>query len=137
MERTLCIIKPDAVENKYQGKILQLILDAGFKILGLKMIKLNRTQAQEFYYIHRERAFYSGLVDFMVSGHCIVIALEKENAIEDFRGLIGATDPAEANEGTIRKLFAENKQRNAVHGSDSIENGFREINFFFSESELY
>lgn len=136
MERTLCIIKPDAIRKKVQGHIIQKILDAGFVIKGIKMIMLKRTQAMKFYEIHKERPFYNSLVDYMTSGECIAIALEKENAVADYRKLIGATDPAEAEEGTIRRLFADSKQENAVHGSDSAENGVKEVSFFFSESEL-
>ncbi|MDD5362790.1 MAG: nucleoside-diphosphate kinase [Ignavibacteria bacterium] len=136
MERTLCIIKPDAVKKNAQGSIIQMILDAGFKMLGMKMIQLSKTQAQKFYEVHKERPFYNDLVDFMTSGPVIPVALEKNNAIADYRNLIGATDPAEAKEGTVRKLFANNKQENAVHGSDSVENGLKEIAFFFPECDL-
>ena len=136
MERTLCIIKPDAVNKRIQGNIIQLILDAGFNIVGMKMTHLTTDQAKKFYEVHKERPFYNDLVEFMTSGPCIPIALQKENAIEDYRKLIGATDPAEAEDGTIRKLFAESKSYNAVHGSDSVENGIIEVSFFFEESEL-
>lgn len=136
MERTLCIIKPDAVKKKVQGHITQKILDAGFVIRGMKMLQLSREQAMKFYEVHKERPFYNDLVEFMISGKCIAIALEKENAIADYRKLIGATDPAEAEEGTVRKLYANSKQENAVHGSDSVENGIKEVSFFFSDSEL-
>jgi nucleoside-diphosphate kinase len=135
-ERTLCIIKPDAVIKNVQGSILQLILDSGFKMLGIKKMNLSNAQAGKFYEIHKERPFYKDLVDFMTSGPVITIALEKENAVVDYRKLIGATDPAEAEEGTVRKLFASSKAENAVHGSDSVENGNIEVAFFFSESEL-
>lgn len=137
MERTLCIIKPDAVKKNKQGSILQMLLDSGFKILGMKMIHLSKKQAQLFYEIHKERPFYNDLVDFMTSGPVIPIALEKENAVADYRELIGATDPAEAKDGTVRKLFASSKAENAVHGSDSVENGIKEVAFFFSESSLF
>lgn len=137
MERTLCIIKPDAVKKNKQGSILQMLLDSGFKILGMKMIHLSKKQAQLFYEIHKERPFYNDLVDFMTSGPVIPIALEKENAVADYRELIGATDPAEAKEGTVRKLYASSKAENAVHGSDSVENGIKEVAFFFSESSLF
>ena len=137
MERTLCIIKPDAVKKKVQGTIIQKILDAGFKILGMKMLRLTKSQAEAFYAVHKGKPFYNELVDFMTSGKCITIALEKENAINDYRKLIGATDPAKADEGTIRKLFANNVQENAVHGSDSVENAKIEVGFFFSESEIH
>ena len=136
MERTLCIIKPDAVKKKVQGKILQMILDAGFEIKGIKFITLTKAQAQKFYEIHKGKPFYEDLVEYMTSGQCIPIALEKENAVNDYRALIGSTDPAEAAEGTVRKLFAESKSYNAVHGSDSIQNGINEVHFFFPECEL-
>ncbi|MFA5405230.1 MAG: nucleoside-diphosphate kinase [Ignavibacteria bacterium] len=136
MERTLCIVKPDAVKKKVQGHIIQKILDAGFQILGMKMRHLTEAQAKAFYAVHKERPFYKDLVEFMTSGPVITIALQKENAITDYRKLIGATDPAKADEGTVRKLFATNVQENAVHGSDSVENGKIEVAFFFSEAEL-
>ena len=136
MERTLCIIKPDAVRKKVQGSIIQKVLDAGFQILGMKMIHLTVSQARAFYAVHKERPFYNDLVNFMTSGPCITIALRKENAVEDYRKLIGATDPAKADAGTMRKLFANSMQENAVHGSDSIENAKIEVAFFFSESEI-
>lgn len=136
MERTLCIIKPDAVKKKVQGSIIQMILDAGFNIRGMKLIQISKEQAQKFYEVHKDRPFYGELVDFMTSGPVIPIALEKENAIVDYRNLIGATDPAEAAEGTIRKKFAGSKAENAVHGSDSVENGKIEVEFFFPEKEL-
>ncbi len=136
MERTLCIIKPDAVKKKVQGSITQMILDAGFNIIGMKMLHLSKKQARKFYEVHKERPFYNDLVDFMTSGPVVTIALEKENAVADYRNLIGATDPAEAKDGTVRKLFANSKQENAVHGSDSVENGKIEVGFFFAESEL-
>ena len=131
MEKTLCIIKPDAVRKRIQGNIIQMILDNGFNILGMQQMDLSKEQAQEFYEVHKERPFYGELVDFMTSGPCIPIALEKENAVADWRKLIGATDPAEAEEGTIRKLYADSKAENAAHGSDSVENGIREVSFFF------
>ncbi|MGQ9819708.1 MAG: nucleoside-diphosphate kinase [Candidatus Kapaibacteriales bacterium] len=136
MQRTLAIIKPDAVENRVIGDIISIIEKAGFKILGLKFIKLSEKQAQAFYEIHRERPFFNDLIKYITSGHIIPIALEKENAIEDFRKLIGATDPFKAEEGTIRKLYGTNIERNAIHGSDSPENGLREVAFFFSQSEI-
>ena len=136
MERTLCIIKPDAVSKNIQGNIIQRILDAGFNIIGMKMTHLSTNQAKEFYEVHKERAFYSDLVEFMTSGPCIPIALQKENAVADYRKLIGATNPAEAKDGTIRKLYAESKSYNAVHGSDSVGNSKIEISFFFGKSEL-
>lgn len=136
IEKTLAIIKPDAVGKKVYGTIIQKIIDAGFTILGMKLIKITPEQAGIFYEIHKERPFYKDLVEYMSSGYIIPIALEKDNAIEDFRKLIGNTDPLLAEEGTIRKLFGESKAINAIHGSDSNENGLKEINFFFSQYEL-
>ncbi len=136
MERTLCIIKPDAIKKKVQGSIIQMLLDAGFTIRGMKLIQLSKEQAQKFYEVHKERPFYGELVDFMTSGPVIPIALEKENAVVDYRTLIGATDPAEAAEGTVRKKFASSKAENAIHGSDSVENGKIEVEFFFPDSDL-
>lgn len=136
MERTLCIIKPDAIKKKVQGSIIQMLLDAGFTIRGMKLIQLSKEQAQKFYEVHKERPFYGELVDFMTSGPVIPIALEKENAVVDYRTLIGATDPAEAAEGTVRKRFASSKAENAIHGSDSVENGKIEVEFFFPDSDL-
>ena len=136
LQSTLCIIKPDAVRKKVQGSIIQMLLDAGFNIRGMKMIKLDDETAGKFYEVHKERPFYGELVSFMTSGPVVVIALEKENAVADYRKLIGATDPAEAEEGTVRKIFADSKSENAVHGSDSEENGKIETGFFFTEKEL-
>lgn len=136
LQRTLCIIKPDAVKKNVQGNIIQKISDSGFKILGMKMLKLSENMGKKFYEVHKERPFYGELVSFMISGPVIAIALEKENAVLDYRTLIGATDPAEAAEGTLRKLFADSKSENAVHGSDSEENGKIEVAFFFAESDL-
>lgn len=133
MEKTLCIIKPDAVKKKVQGNIIQMILDSGFDIKGMKQVQLTEEQAKKFYEVHKERPFYGELVNFMISGPVIPIALEKEGAVAAWRKLIGATDPAEAEEGTIRKKFADSKSENAVHGSDSVENGNIEIDFFFPE----
>jgi nucleoside-diphosphate kinase len=135
-ERTLCIIKPDAVRKNVHGSILQKIIDSGFKVRGIRMAQLSEKEAGMFYEIHKERPFYNDLVSFMTSGPVVLVALEKENAVADYRDLIGATDPAEAAEGTIRKLFASSKGENAVHGSDSVENGIKEVGFFFRESEL-
>ncbi|HKB86119.1 MAG TPA: nucleoside-diphosphate kinase [Ignavibacteriaceae bacterium] len=134
--RTLAILKPDSVQKKYIGQIITKITEAGFKIKAIKMIHLSKSSAEGFYEVHRERSFYRELVDYMTSGPCIPIALEKENAVADFRKLIGATDPVEAAEGTIRKLYAANKAENAVHGSDSDENAAKEILHFFSRNEL-
>lgn len=136
LQRTLCIIKPDAVKKNVSGSILQMILDSGFKVKGMKLVQLSEAQAGKFYEVHKERPFYKDLVSFMTSGPVIPIALEKENGILAWRTLIGATDPAEAEEGTIRKKFAASKGENAIHGSDSEENGKLEIAFFFPESEL-
>lgn len=136
IQRTLCIIKPDAVKKNLQGNIIQKISDSGFRILGMRMTKLSNETAGKFYEIHKERPFYGELCSFMTSGPVVVIALEKDNAVADYRELIGATDPEETAEGTIRKLYAASKSENAVHGSDSEENGKAEVAFFFAESEL-
>ncbi|HAL57792.1 MAG TPA: nucleoside-diphosphate kinase [Bacteroidetes bacterium] len=136
VERTLAILKPDCVRKNLQGEVLARIQKAGFNVLGLKQLRLTKETAGAFYAVHKGRPFYDGLVEFMSSGPCVPIALEKENAVADFRTLIGATDPREAAEGTIRKLFADNKGENIVHGSDSPENGVIEVAFFFSGSEL-
>ena len=125
------MIKPDAVENKNIGDILAMIEKAGFTITNMKHTTLSVEQAQEFYAVHKERPFYGELVEYMTSGPIVAAALEKDNAVEDFRALIGATNPAEAAEGTIRKMYAESIGRNAVHGSDSDENAEIEINFHF------
>jgi nucleoside-diphosphate kinase len=137
VERTLAILKPDCVRKNLQGEVLAKIQKAGFKILSMKQIRLSKETAGGFYAVHKGRPFYDGLVEFMTSGPCMPIALEKTNAVADFRTLIGATDPAEASPGTIRKLFAANKGENIVHGSDSPENGRIEVSFFFPESELF
>ena len=134
--RTLAIIKPDAVKKNYIGQIITKITEAGFKLKAIKMVHLTKSSAEGFYEIHKERPFFRDLVDFMTSGPCIPMALEKENAVAAFRKLIGATDPAEAEEGTIRKLYAANKGENAIHGSDSDENAVKEILHFFSGNEL-
>ena len=134
--RTLAIIKPDAVSKNYIGQIVKMINDGGFKILGMKMVCMSKKSAEGFYEIHKERPFFVELIEFMTSGPCVPIALEKENAVEDYRKLIGATNPAEAEEGTIRKLYAESLSKNAVHGSDSDENAAKEIAHFFSRDEL-
>lgn len=136
MERTLCIIKPDAVRKNVIGEIVAMLTQAGFSILGMKLIQLAASDAERFYDVHRERPFFASLVEFMAGGPVVVIALAKENAVADYRKLIGATDPAEAEEGTVRKRFASSKGENAVHGSDSAENGRQEIAFFFAEREL-
>ncbi|MEO0469984.1 MAG: nucleoside-diphosphate kinase [Bacteroidota bacterium] len=134
---TLTIIKPDAVANGYSGKIIDHILAAGFKVKAMKMIYMNDREAGGFYDVHRERPFFGELVEFMTSGPCVPMVLEKENAVEDFRALIGATNPADAADGTIRKLYAESIGRNAIHGSDSDENAAREASYFFSELEIF
>ena len=136
MERTLCIIKPDAVRKNVIGEIVAMITERGFDILGMKMLHLSQRDAGAFYAVHSERPFFNDLVEFMTSGPVVTIALQKENAVADYRELIGATDPAEAEEGTIRKRFASSKGENAAHGSDSVENGRIEVSFFFSEREL-
>lgn len=135
--QTLTMIKPHAVENGNMGNILAMIIDAGFKIKAIKMIKLNLKQAKEFYKIHEEREFYGPLTEFMSNGPIIAAILEKDDAVEDFRKLIGSTDPTKAEEGTIRKLFGENTRENAVHGSDSDENAMIEADFFFSKMERF
>jgi len=136
IQQTLAILKPDCVERNLIGKVLDQIVTAGFRVVGIKMVSMDAKTAGEFYAVHKERPFYKDLVAFMSSGRCIPMVLEKENAIEDFRKLIGATDPAEAEKGTVRQLYAESKQNNIVHGSDSPENANTEIHFFFSETEL-
>lgn len=134
--RTLAILKPDCVRKNLIGKVIAQIQEAGFKILAMKMTHLTVDSAKGFYEIHKERPFFNDLIAYMTSGPCVPIALEKENAVEEFRKLIGATDPAKAAEGTIRKLYAENIQENIVHGSDSDENAAIEISHFFSRKEL-
>ncbi|HEV2150691.1 MAG TPA: nucleoside-diphosphate kinase [Longimicrobiaceae bacterium] len=133
MSRTLAIIKPDAVAAGNAGKIIAHLEGAGFRIVAMKMVHLDREQAGEFYAVHRERPFYGELVEFMTSGPSIPMALEADDAVARYRETIGATDPAEAAEGTIRRLYAESKGRNAVHGSDSDENAANEIRFFFGD----
>ena len=135
--RTFTMIKPDAMKNAYAGAILDKIIKAGFRIVSLKQTQLTKEKAGEFYVIHKERPFYEELVAFMSSGVIIAAILEKENAVADFRTLIGATDPAKADEGTIRKLFASSVGENAVHGSDSDENAKIEGDFFFSGLEQF
>jgi nucleoside-diphosphate kinase len=136
MSRTLAIIKPDAVAAGHAGKIIAHLEDEGFRILAMRLTRLVRVQAEEFYSVHRERPFYPSLVEFMISGAVIPLALEREGAVPRLREVIGATDPAEAAEGTIRKLYAESKGRNAIHASDSDENAAVEIGFFFAAAEL-
>lgn len=134
---TFTMIKPEAVDKNYIGGILEKICKAGFKIVAMKKTRLTAEQAGRFYEVHKERPFYAELVEYMSSGPIVAAILEKDNAVEDFRKLIGSTDPAQAAEGTIRKVFAESKAKNAVHGSDSDENAIIEGNFFFSSQEKY
>jgi nucleoside-diphosphate kinase len=136
MSRTLAIVKPDAVASGHTGKIIAHLQKEGFRVLGMKMTRLSREQAGEFYAVHRERPFYGELVEFMTSGAVVPLALERDGAVGRLREVIGATDPAEAAEGTIRKLYAESKGKNAIHASDSDENAAVEVAFFFAESEL-
>jgi len=134
---TLTIIKPGAVHSEYVGPILNMIHDHGFHIAAMKLTRLTRRQAEIFYSVHYGKPFYEGLVDFMISGPIVVAVLEKDNAVEDYRKLIGSTDPSKAEEGTIRKLFAESVQKNAVHGSDSDDTAVGECDFFFAHSERF
>ncbi len=136
MTRTLAIIKPDATAAGHAGRILAQLEASGFAIRALRMTTLAPAQARAFYDVHRERPFFESLVAFMTSGPCIPVVLEAADAVGALRQAIGATDPAEAAEGTVRRLYARSKERNAIHGSDSDENARREIGFFFSESEL-
>ncbi|HRG69154.1 MAG: nucleoside-diphosphate kinase [Saprospiraceae bacterium] len=135
--RTFTMIKPDAVKSGYAGKILNQICDAGFKIVAMKFTRLSKEKAGEFYAVHAARPFYGELVDFMSSGPIVAAILEKENAVEDFRTLIGATDPSKAAPGTIRALYAKNVGENAVHGSDSNENAQIEGSFHFAGTEIF
>jgi nucleoside-diphosphate kinase len=135
-KRTLAIIKPDAFGAGKAGKIIAHLESQGFSVLASRVMRLTQAQAEEFYAVHRGRPFYRSLVSFMTSGPCMPLVLEKTNAVAAYREAIGATDPAEATTGTVRKLFAESKERNAVHGSDSDENAEREARFFFSDAEL-
>ncbi len=135
--RTFTMLKPDAIENGYTGKIIDMIIQAGFEVKAMKLTRLTTEQAQKFYEVHAERPFYGELVEYMTSGPIVAAILEKENAVADFRALIGATDPADAAEGTIRKSYAESKGRNAVHGSDSDENAAIEGEFHFSANEIF
>ena len=134
--RTFTMIKPDAVSDGFSGPIIQQIEEAGFKIIALKKVKLSPEEAGNFYEVHKERPFFQSLCDYMSSNDIIPMVLEKENAVEDFRTLIGATNPANAAEGTIRNRFAKSMEANAIHGSDSNENAALEAAFFFSEKEL-
>ncbi|HXF25677.1 MAG TPA: nucleoside-diphosphate kinase [Bryobacteraceae bacterium] len=136
MEQTFAIIKPDAVASGHTGDILSIIEKEGFRIRGLKRIRLSKQQAEAFYEVHKERPFYAGLVQFMTEGPVVVMTLERDNAIAHWRKTMGATNPEKADEGTIRKQFAANIERNAVHGSDAPETAAVEIPFFFSLAEL-
>lgn len=133
---TFAMIKPDAVESGKSGAIIAHLQEQGFQVRAMRLVRLTRPEAEAFYAVHRERPFYGELVDFMVSGPVVAMALESPDAVSAWRKAIGATDPAEAAEGTIRRKFAESKGRNAVHGSDSDENALREVAFFFPEREL-
>jgi nucleoside-diphosphate kinase len=133
---TLGIVKPDAVETGKAGAILAHLQKAGFTIRAARLVRLTRAEAAAFYEVHRGRPFYDDLVAFMTSGPCLPVALERQDAVAQMRTVIGATDPAEAAPGTVRKLFAESKGRNAIHASDSAENAEREVAFFFTEGEL-
>ena len=134
--QTLTIIKPDAVAGGRAGKVLAHLEAAGFVVRAARMVKLTRAQAEAFYEVHKGRPFYDSLCTFMTSGPCIPMVLERADAVAQLRRVIGATDPAQAKPGTVRKLFAESKERNAIHASDSSDNAAREIAFFFSDSEL-
>lgn len=136
MNRTLAIIKPDAVSSGKIGAILAHLEEDGFTVRAARMTRLGRSQAESFYEVHRERPFFGSLVEFMTSGPCVPVVVEADDAVPRLREVIGATDPAEAAEGTIRRLHAESKERNAIHASDSPENARREIGFFFSEAEI-
>lgn len=136
MDKTLAIIKPDAIRNNYQGKIIDHLLDKGFQIRACQLTQLTTRDAQQFYAVHRGKPFYDDLVEFMTSGPCMPMVLEHENAVPYFREVIGATNPAEAEKGTVRALYAESLQNNAIHGSDSPENAEKEIAFFFSTRDI-
>jgi len=135
-QRTFAIIKPDAVARGLSGRILAIAEEAGFRVVGMKKIQMSRKQAEGFYAVHRERPFFAGLVEFMTEGPCVVMVLEKDNAIAAWRELMGATNPEKAAEGTIRKMFGENVERNCCHGSDAVETAAAEIPYFFSAIEL-
>ena len=136
MSFTFGIIKPDAVRGGHAGNIIQRITDTGFSLRGLKLIHMSLREAEGFYAVHRERPFFAGLTEFMSGGPCVVMALEKDNAVKAWRDLMGATDPAKADEGTLRKQFGGSVGENAVHGSDSDENAAIEISYFFSQIKL-
>ncbi|MFN8667468.1 MAG: nucleoside-diphosphate kinase [Gemmatimonadaceae bacterium] len=134
--RTLTIVKPDAFAAGKAGKIVAHLEGAGFKVVAARVMHLSTAQAEEFYGVHRERPFFRSLVTFMTSGKCMPIVLERDDAVAELRKVIGSTDPAEAAEGTVRKLYAESKERNAIHASDSDDNASRESRFFFAESDI-
>jgi len=136
MERTLAILKPDCVRKELIGEVTRRIQDAGFQIRALKMVSLSEKEAEGFYAVHEGKPFFESLIAFMTGGPCVPMVLEEENAVDDFRALIGATDPDEADEGTIRAEFAGSIEQNLVHGSDSPENGRREVAYFFPEHEI-
>jgi nucleoside-diphosphate kinase len=136
MQKTFSIIKPDAVASGKAGKILSLLEENGFRIVALRMLKLSQGQAEGFYAVHKERPFYNGLVKFMTEGPVIVMALDREDAVKKLREVMGATNPANAADGTVRKLFAESIERNAIHGSDAPETASQELAFFFNSVEL-
>ncbi|MBK5098126.1 MAG: nucleoside-diphosphate kinase [Gemmatimonadetes bacterium] len=136
METTLAIVKPDAFGTGKAGLILAHLEERGFELVAARVARLRRVEAEAFYVVHSERPFYGSLVDFMTSGPCMPVALRREDAVAHLRSVIGATDPAEAEEGTVRALFAESKERNAIHASDSVENAAVEVSFFFSGTEL-
>lgn len=136
IERTLAILKPDCVRKQLIGEVIKRIQDAGFAIRAMKLVQLSRKEAEGFYAVHAGRPFFGELTEFMSSGPCVPIVLEKDNAVSDYRTLIGATNPAEAAEGTIRKLYADSVGQNIAHGSDSVENGRIECAYFFPEHEI-
>jgi len=136
IQRTLCIIKPDACERRVQGSILQRVLEEGFEVLGIKQLRLSVAQAEGFYAVHFGKPFFGSLCAFMTRGPVVVVALSRDNAVQHWRSVIGATDPAKSENGSIRKLFGTSLTENAVHGSDSEENGRLEVGYFFAESEL-
>jgi nucleoside-diphosphate kinase len=135
-QRTLCIIKPDAVERRVQGAILQRLLEEGFQVLGMRQARLSRAQAEGFYAVHRERPFFDELCSFMSRGPVVLLALQRDDAVQHLRNVIGATDPAKAAAGTVRKLYGANVGENAVHGSDSEENGRLECGYYFPGMDL-
>ncbi|MGD2136561.1 MAG: nucleoside-diphosphate kinase [Gemmatimonadales bacterium] len=135
--QTLAIIKPDAIASGKAGRILAHLEDAGFVMRTARLVRLTEAEAQAFYEVHRERPFFQSLVTFMTSGPCLPMILERDDAVSELRAVVGATDPAEAAEGTVRRLYAESKERNAIHASDSDENARREAAFFFPDAELW